>query len=295
MLKRIRYFIEGLVVKTTLWLTGLLPLRTASALGGFTGRLLAPVLSRNKIARKNLKRAMPEKNDAQIDKIIEGMWENLGRVYAEFPHVGKLKAYECKDILSLEGVEHLETIKKINKGAIFISGHLANWEMGPKLLTIHGFPLNLVYRKGNNPALDDIIQRSRNLYQSASIPKGNIGTKLLVQSIKEGKHVGVLIDQKINNGIPVKFFNDEAMTVTVIAKLALKFNCPLLPTRVMRTNGPAHKVTIYPPIEIVKTDNLKTDVLNIMTRLNSCLEEWIKDKPEQWIWVHNRWPKNANE
>ncbi|MFQ5659785.1 MAG: lysophospholipid acyltransferase family protein [Gammaproteobacteria bacterium] len=273
---------------------GILPLHGASAMGGFLGRTIGPWLKRDKVARKNIKRAIPGIDDNQINKIIGEMWDNLGRVFGEFPHMGKLDKEDYKMITTVEGVEHIENAKRGGRGSIFFSGHNANWEVAPKTLAIHDCPLALVYRPGNNPAIDHLIQQTRSYYQSQSVPKGKQGSRRLVRILHEAGHVGMLMDQKMNDGMKVNFFGLGAMTAPAIATLALRFDCPIIPVRVIRVKGPRFKVTIFPPFEIIKTDDHEADVLAIMTRINAILESWISENPGQWIWVHNRWPKDSD-
>ena len=294
MLRKIRYFIEWILVSSSLWYLDRLAFQRASDTGGAFFRRIGPYLKRTGIARNNLRRAIPELQEQEVEKIIGDMWENLGRVYAEFPHVGRMRREQLDEILEVEGLEHLDKLRQIDKGSIFFSGHIANWEFSTKTLAANDFPLQLVYRKGNNPWLDRIIQDSRNLYQTMAIPKGNYGARLLLQAIKDRHHVGVLIDQKMNDGIPVPFFGRDAMTSPAIARLALKFGCPLVPAHVVRTEGYKQKFIISPPLEIERTGDQEADVMSIMTKINFTLEGWIRENPSQWIWIHNRWPKEKN-
>lgn len=295
MLRKIRYFIEWLLVGSALWYLDRLPFKKASDTGGAFFRWLGPHLKRTAIARNNLRRAMPELDERQVEKIIGDMWENLGRVFAEFPHVGRMTLEDLNGMLEVEGLEHLETLRQLDKGSIFFSGHIANWEFSCKALAANDFPLRLVYRKGNNPWLDRIIQGNRNQYQTIAIPKGKDGARLLLQAVRERRHVGVLIDQKMNDGIPVPFFGRDAMTSPVIARLALKFDSPIMPAHVVRTAGHKQKFIISPPLEITRTGDQEQDVLNIMSQINSTLEGWIRENPAQWIWIHNRWPKEKTQ
>jgi KDO2-lipid IV(A) lauroyltransferase len=295
MLRKIRYFIEWLLVSGALWLFLQLGYRRASDLGGGVLRRIGPWLPRSKVARNNLRRAMPELAREQLQQIIAEMWENIGRVIAEFPHVSGMRREELAEVLEIEGLEHVAALKQLGRGSLFFSGHMANWEFSCKALAVHDLPLLLVYRKGNNPWLDRIIQRHRDHYQTDAIPKGRDGARLLLQSVKEHRHVGVLIDQKMNDGIPVPFFGRDAMTSPAIARLALKFNCPIVPAHVERIAGHRQKFIISPPLQITRTGDPERDVLTIMTRVNATLEEWIRKNPAQWIWIHNRWPKADND
>ena len=291
MLRKIRYFIEGVLVKVAYRAFSRMPFEKASDTGGAWCRRLGPYLSRTRVARRNLRQAMPELNNSQVEDIILDMWEHVGRFLAEFPHMTDISLENISNILEIEGMEHLHAVKDMGKGSIFVSGHIGNWELACRTLALHDFPLFLVYRHGNNPILDNIIQQTRNHYQPAGFAKGKAGARQLVQAIRERSHVGVLIDQKMNDGIAVKFFGRNAMTSPAIARIALRFNCPIVPGRIVRTQGHKMKLIIYPPLEIQKTGNQEADVLEIMTRINAIIEEWIREFPSQWIWIHNRWPK----
>ena len=294
MLKKIRYFIEWLLVSSALWCLGRMSFKQASDCGGKVFRRAGPYLKRTRIARRNLRRALPELDDQQDEKIIGDMWENLGRVFAEFPHVGRMSKEDLNEILEVEGLDHLDTLRRLDRGGIFFTGHIANWEFSGKALAVNDLPLLPVYRKGNNPWLDRIIQGCRAFYQVRAIPKGKDGARLLLQAVREHRYVGVLIDQKMNDGIPVPFFGRDAMTSPAIARLALKFNCPLVPAHVVRKDGHLQKFIIFPPLQIEQTGDQEADVLSIMTKINSTLEGWIRENPAQWIWIHNRWPKDIN-
>ena len=270
----------------------MLPLQTASKMGGLLGRLIGSMSNRTNIALHNIKLAMPELHEDQVKNVITGMWDNLGRTFAEFPHISDMDPDNFKKLAQINGLVHLDRIRNNGKSAIFFSGHLANWELAPKSMAMCDFPLALVYRKGNNPGLDQIIQGLRSHYQTTGVPKGKDGSRRLIKLIQQGRHIGMLIDQKMNDGIEVDFFKRGAMTAPAIAKLALKFNCPVIPVKVARTSGSAHEVTIYPPVEVTRTKNDNEDIYLLMTKLNGILENWIRENPSQWIWLHNRWPKN---
>jgi len=291
MLIKIRYLLEGLFVKMAYIIFGILPLNVASATAGCIATTIGPILNRNKIARKNIKRAIPELNDTQIDKITHDMWNNLGRVFGEFPHMAKMEEEDFDLIGEIDGFEHIEKAIKNGKGSILFSGHFANWEIVPRLLTIKVSPFAVVYRKGNNPMIENIIQNTRKDYQSESIPKGSEGSRQLLRAIRNGTHVGILVDQKMNDGIKVNYFGRGAMTAPAVASIALKFECPIIPIRAVRVNGAYFKVLIQPPLDIKKTGDKDTDILKIMTDVNSILESWVREYPSQWIWIHNRWPK----
>lgn len=293
--KQIRYFLQGLTFGSAYRIFGAMSVEKASNMGAVLGRKFGPLSSRTQVARANLKHAFPELETREVDGIVTAMWENLGRVLAEFPHVGKMNKEEFFRLVAVDGAENVADIKRRGTGSIFFSGHFANWELAPKTLAMLDCPLALVYRPGNNPYMDRVIQKTRNRYQLEAVPKGTEGSRQLVRTLREKRHVGMLIDQKLNTGIPVKFFGRNAMTATAIAVMALRFDCPVVPTRVERLEGPHHKVTILPPLEIQKTGDQDRDVRTLMETISSIFEEWIRAAPDQWIWVHRRWPEKKPE
>ena len=288
---RIRYFVETLLVKVSYGAISLLPISIASVLGGYFASLIGPSLSRSNIARNNLHRAMPALTDEDVAVIIKAMWNNIGRTFIEYPLITTMGQEEIRKLVDIEGIEHIRNADKAGKGSFFFTGHLGNFEVGPRLFSVHGFPLHVVYRSSNNPGLHKLIHTLRNRYLAGSIPKGKTGSRQMIQIIKSGGRIGIMLDQKMNDGIPVKFFGMDAMTAPAVARLALRFGCQILPVRIIRTEGARHKVMVYPPLEVPHTGDTHKDVHTIMSMINLTLENWIQEYPEQWFWLHNRWPE----
>jgi len=289
-MKPLRYFLETLLVRTAFFCLAWLPLHRASDLGGLVMRGIGPYTRRHTIARQNIQRAMPELEQDRLKRILSGMWDNIGRTLAEFPRLGRLDGAGFRGIIEIEGSEHLDSLPEREGGALFFSGHLANWETAPKAMAVCGRPLALVYRPGNNPGLDRIIQKTRSFYQTEGVPRDRAGSRRLISLLRSGRHIGMLVDQKMNDGLAVDFFGMPAMTATAIAALALKYDCPIVPVRTVRTGGIRHRVTILPPIGVRTSGNRKQDIAAIMARIHTLLEEWIREQPDQWIWLHRRWP-----
>lgn len=283
-----RYLLESLLAFSLYIVLRLMPLDAASALGGWAGRMIGPHVSAHKTALKNLKFAMPELTDAQAAKITEDMWDNFGRVFGEYPH---LPRRALSDRLTIDGAEHVRKAVAEGKTILFISGHMGNWEMAPKTAWMLGVPLVLVYRPANNPVVDKLIHYIRGSYYAGMFRKGPSAAIRVVKALKKGQAVGMLVDQKMNDGISVPFFGHPAMTAPAMAQFGLKYDLAVIPARVVRTSG-AHFVTkILPPLELKRTGNEKHDAANIMVQVNEMLEGWIRENPAQWLWVHKRWGK----
>jgi KDO2-lipid IV(A) lauroyltransferase len=288
-----RFFVDPLTALAAALLYGLfrlLPFQAASALGGALARLVGPRLSISRRARRNIKLAFPEKSDGEIATIIRGMWDNLGRIAGEYPHLSTLKIYEPNGRVEVTGLEYVDLLRDDGKPGIFFSAHIANWEILSLGATQYGLPLDRVYRAANNRLVEWLYRRGRAVVEGALIPKGAEGARQLLKSLRNGNHLGILVDQKMNDGIPVKFFGRDAMTAPALAELALRFDCPVVPARVVRLPGARFRFEVDPPLEFTPTGDRHADVATLMAMVNDRLEAWIRATPEQWLWLHNRWP-----
>ncbi len=283
--------IEAAAVWLVVALFGALPLDRASALGGWLGRVLGPRLGRTRVAERNLGRAFPERSPAEIAAIVRAMWDNLGRVAAEFPHLGEFDVHAGDGRVEAVGVEHLDALIAAGGQAIFFSAHLGNWEIAPLCASRKGLPLTIIYRAANNPFIDRMVRKLRAPIVGAHFPKGAPGAARLVAALRRGESLGMLVDQKLGDGIAAPFFGRDAMTAPAPALFALKFGCPLVPVRVERLGGARFRITIYPPIDVPRTGDRKADVAATTARINAVLEDWIRARPEQWLWLHRRWPE----
>lgn len=290
-LTQLRYLVEVLLVRVVLFIFMRLSLDQASDFGGWLGRRVGAKMRVTRIARKNLMRALPELPAEEHERIIIAMWDNLGRTVGEFPHVFAMSSDEFASRVTVEGAEYLERLKAAPSGGFLFSGHLGNWEMLPRVATEQGLKLSLIYRHANNPHVDRLITRLRENANLNIFPKGKDGAKNVLRALKNRSTIAMLVDQKMNEGISVPFFGIPAMTAPAIAKLALNFDCPIVPVRIIRVGGARFKVTVFPPMVIEKTDNLQQDCYDVMVQINTMLEGWICEHPEQWFWLHQRWPK----
>ncbi len=267
-----------------------LGLKAGSAFGGWLGRAIGPWMRVHEIARRNLTRAFPDKTEAEIAAILRGMWDNLGRVLGEWPNLSDIRLYENAAMFEVVGTEYVDQLRDDGREGVCFSAHLGNWEVASLAGTQRGLPLDQVYRAANNPLVEKLYSFARRPVGGEKIPKGAKGARKLLASLKSGRHVAMLVDQKLNDGIPVPFFGRDAMTPPALASLALRFDCPVIPVRVVRLDGPRFRVTVEPPMTAVKTNDQQADVLALMTRVNAKIEGWIREYPEQWLWVHKRWP-----
>ncbi len=288
--RRLIHRVEALVAYAAFGVLRLLPFKAASALGGVVGRTLGPRLGITERARRNLGRAFPEKTAPEIERIILGMWDNLGRTAFEYPHLGRLRFYDGGGGgVDVVGAEHIDALRDDGRPGIFFSAHLANWEVAALSIAHRGLPLHLIYRAPNNP-LVKFLSRRPHPGAGELIPKGAEGARRALALMRKGGHLGMMVDQKLNDGIPVPFFGHDAMTAPAPARFALKFDCPVVLVRVERLHGSRLRVTHYPPIDLPRTGDRRADVAAAMAKVNAVIEGWVRERPEQWLWLHNRWP-----
>ena len=268
---------------------GLLPLDWASAIGGAAARLIGPRLGVSKRARLNIRRALPELTETEIANTIAEMWDNLGRVGAEYPHLRQIRVFQPSGRIETHGFEHMDRAVAKGRRMIIFSGHIANWEIGMLAAVQYGISVAQIYRAANNPLVDAMITRFRGT-GGELIPKGAVAARRAIAVLRRGAHLTMLADQKMNDGIPVPFFGRTAMTSSALASLALRFDCDVLPARVERLGGAHFRLTVFPPLPLTRSGDHHADVAALMARVNQILEEWIRDRPEEWFWLHRRWP-----
>jgi Kdo2-lipid IVA lauroyltransferase/acyltransferase len=266
-----------------------LPLDCASDLGGALGRLIGPRLAISSRARRNIERALPELSESEIAGVIRGMWDNLGRVAAEYPHLKNIRVFEPGGRVETHGLGHVEQAVAAGRRMIIFSGHIANWEIAALAAVQYGISVAQIYRAANNPKVDRMITRLRG-NAGELIPKGAVAARRAIAALRRGAHLTMLADQKMNDGIPVPFFGRLAMTAPALAALALRFDCDVLPARVERLDGAHFRLTVFPPLPLPRSGDPHADAAALMTQVNAILETWIRDRPEQWFWVHRRWP-----
>jgi KDO2-lipid IV(A) lauroyltransferase len=211
------------------------------------------------------------------------MWDNLGRVAAEYPHL----AFIVRNRLQVRGEEHIDAaLSKPAKGAVFYSIHMGNWELPPIYLhLVKGADVHSMYRAPNNPYVDKMIHKLRTL--GGAIPawnKSRAGGQGALKAVRGGGAIAILIDQKYNEGVNVPFFGMEAMTNPFFVKMAQKFDAPLIPATLKRTGGAHFELTVYPAMTL---EGLSEET--IIAQAHALIEEAIKQTPAQWIWLHRRW------
>ncbi len=294
-LRQVLHRVEALAAKAALSLFRALGPARASNLGGALARTIGPWLPVSTVADANLRLAMPELDAPSRRRIVRGVWDNLGRTVAEFPHLATLR----HDTPSgpgwiAVGAEILEAQARTGGPVLFVSGHIGNWEMLPPAVAQFGLPFASFYRAAGNPLIDAVIRNLRQDAMGCEVPlfaKGPRGARAALAHVMRGGALGMLVDQKMNDGIEARLFGHPAMTAPALASIALRQRCPVIPGRIERL-GPARlRLVVDAPLTLPDTGNRIADQAALTQQVNDVLERWIRAQPEAWLWLHRRWPK----
>ena len=285
----IRWPIEALVFYGLAGILMIMPVGVASLLGGGLMRLIAPLTPFHRRSLFNIGYAMPELSSAERKKIANGMWMHLGRVLGEYLHTKNLV---MSDRITYEGLEHLEPLKE--KGGFMITAHLGNWELVVAPALHVDLPVNVVFRRINNPLISKLLMRRVQVFD-AVFQKGIEGARGMASTVKSGKTFVALVDQKLREGEMLDFFGHKASTAVAHIKLAEKFNTPIVTVQIIRTKA-CHFHIVIKPLDLSGLDPKAPDyVQQAGTHINGVLEGWIRENPEQWMWPHRRWPASKGE
>ncbi len=285
-MKLIKYFFQFLFVIIFFFFFKILGFRLSSALGGKLFETIGPLFRSKNLIHSNIKKAIPNISTSDLNKMTKLMWNNYGRVFAEYMFIKDFRTGKLNSKIKIEGQEILNEIKKFNKQVVFISGHFGNFELMAMHLEKAGINLSAIYRPLNNIFLNKIMERIRKKYICKNqIKKGIGGMKKLINLMNNNSSTALMIDQRVTEGIKSIFFNKEASTTTVPAQLIKKFKIPAVPIFIERIDDTNFKLTINQPINFTNEMSIK----NITDKLNQVLEKMIIRKPEHWIWSHNRW------
>lgn len=295
---RLVHRLEAAVILGALRLLRLLGPVAASNLGGAVARTIGPLLPVSRVAHMNLRAALPELDAVGRRRVVRDMWDNLGRTACELPHVGSLRATVAGPGWEMDGEDAVRWLKAHQGALILVSGHIANWEVLPAVAALNGVPMAGFYRAASNPLVDRIIVDLRRTAMGTETPmfaKGAVGAKQAYRHLAAGGRLGLLMDQKLNDGIEARFFGLPAMTAPAAAALALRFNCPVLPARAVRLGPARFRLVCEPPLPHRTTGDRRADIAALTQQVNDRLEAWIRERPAEWLWLHRRWPRGVVE
>ena len=285
-MKIIKYFFEFIFIITFFIIFKIIGYKNATNLGEIIGKKFGPFFRSNYKIQKNLENSNIGNSEKDRKIIINNMWGNYGRIFAEYMYIKKYRQNSLSNNIEVVGQNILEEIKDNNKPVIFISGHFNNFELMAMHLEKSGIDLAAIYRPLNNKFVNPLMEKIRKNYIcKKQIKKGISGTKEILKYFKKGTSIALMVDQRVSEGISCNFFNKKAFTTTIPAQFVKKFNCKIVPIYIERKKRYQFRLEIFKPIEFSKNENIEI----ITSNLNKVLEEMIKRNPDQWIWTHNRW------
>ena len=284
-MKKVFYLLEFLLIKLLFILFKIIGYKTSSNLGFFIGKTFGPIFRSKKLIIENLKKANIKKHN-DLEKIASNVLGNYGRIFSEYVYLKDFRNDKLKEYISIEGLEHLENLKKSKKKAVFISGHFNNFELMAMQIEKAGIELATIYRPLNNMFLNETMEqiRKENICKN-QIKKGRAGSRQIIKNLINGKSIALMIDQRVREGDKIPFFKSIATTTTIPAQLAKKYNCELIPIYIERSRKNYFKMFVSEPIKVNKNQT----IFEITSFLNQVLEKMILKNLDQWIWTHNRW------
>jgi len=291
-LLRILWALEAGLVGLAGALARLLPPDMASAAGHRLMAGLGPRLDKTRLIRRNLKIAFPDKDEAETRLLIRAIWGNLGSVLGEYPHLGQIckpgpgQRLDCV----IEGSP--EVFRNTGKAAVFVTAHLANWELAAGAVVQQGVPLSAVYTKMQNPSMDRLLFNARKSLGCGLVERDSAARELL-RCLKRGTSIGLLVDQRVDAGEPVVFFGRDMLTSITPAQLALRYDCELIPIQIQRLRGARFRITFHQPV-VADDENAGNPekILQMTRKINILFESWIRARPHEWMCTKRRWPKD---
>ena len=285
-MKRIKYFLQFIIISTLYIIFKVIGANLSSFLSGKLFEIIGPIFRSEKIINNNIKRAFPNHNSKELNKISSSMWNNYGRVFAEYLYMKNFRNGNLSKNIFIEGEDILLKIKEQNQKVVFISGHFSNFELMAMQIDKIGIKIGAIYRPLNNFFLNKIMERIRKKYIcNNQIKKGIGGLKELIKLNNQGYSTALMIDQRVSQGIKSNFFNEKAFTTTIPAQLIKKFNIPVVPIFIERNQGINFRMKVFKPVYFSTEESIE----KITTELNKILEKMILANPNNWIWSHNRW------
>ncbi len=285
--------IVGRLVK---WLIRLLrrtdPARTSAFCGRLTRRF-GPWLPAHRIGQANLRAAFPDRDAAWIEATLGDAWENLGRVVGEYVHMARIWDFDPdhpnQGRIITEDAPLFEALRDDGKPALCFAAHLANWELPAIAAAAHGLPSAVVYRMPNNKAVAKEIIRIRAPLMGRMIRTRAQAALEMAAALDAGEHLGMLVDQHFSRGVEVTFFGRRCRANPSVARLARRYDCPVVGVRVIRLPDQRFRIAMAGPYELPRDDQGLVDVVAATQMMTDIIEGWIRENPGQWLWFHRRW------
>lgn len=277
----------------SVWWLRLWPLPVSAAVMAFWARLFGPWFSVSKVARANLKAAFPEKSPKEIEALVRQIWANMGRLAGEFSHLDRIWDYDPAHPgagrIEIVGADIMARLRDDGRPALFFTAHTGNWELcaiaGEKL----GVPGGVLYRAPNNKRAAAFIEDMRAGTMPGLIRAGRSAGLVMARMLEDGQHLGMLVDQHWTGGPRITFFGRPCHANPTLARLARQFDCPVHAMRVIRLPKSRFRVEISEEIALPREADGRIEVVGAVQAINDVIEGWVREYPDQWLWLHRRW------
>src|SRR6195952_1971255 len=270
------------------------PVKPADGFGRIA-RWIGPKLREQRIGRANLTAAFPEKSPEEIETILAGVWDNLGRVGAEFAHLDHIWEHDPArpedSRIEIEPRTHelFAQLRLDGKPALIFASHLGNWELPALAAVAHGLDAAILYRRPNIASADRAVEKLRVVNMGTLIPAGRDAPLKLAEALQKGQHVAMLVDQYLTNGVDVTFFGRKTKANPMMARLLRQVECPIHGVRIIRLPGHRFRAELSEEVKPVRDAAGQVDIRGTMQAITSVVEGWIREYPDQWLWLHRRW------
>ena len=270
------------------------PIKTADLFGRIT-RLIGPALREQRIGRANLTAAFPEKSPEEIETILAGVWDNLGRLGAEFAHLDHIwehdPAHPELSRIEIQQRTHelFAQLRLDGKPALIFFCHLGNWELPAVAAVAHGLDAAILFRRPNSASANRIIEELRQVKMGTLIPAGRDAPLRLAEALQKGQHVAIQVDQWFTNGVEVTFFGRKTKANPTLARLLRQVDCPIHGVRIIRLPHNRFRAELSEEVPPVRDAAGQIDIQGTMQAVTSVVEGWVREYPDQWLWLHRRW------
>jgi len=291
-LQQLLWRVDYLLVSAVAWLARRLPIDTASRFGSKVGAWVGPKMKgKTEIYRANFALAFPELDDRELDALVTEAWGQAGRVLGEYPHLETI--LKDSDRIQIEIREPIATYTDPSKPSVIVSAHQSNWEVVCSAMAKMGIPNASLYSPPTNPLLDRVLLESRQALNCQLLPRDN-SARLLMRALKEGRTAGMVMDRRVDDGRPIRFFGHDKTSTILPAKLALKNNCELVPVQIVRLQDAHYRVIFHPPVQPTDPEANDTDkAVDMIQQVHTQFEDWIRQHPAHWFCTKRLWPKDT--
>lgn len=292
---RPRHLLEYLALRLYFALSRPFSIETNGRIAATFARMLGPWFPVSRVARANLRAAFPDKTAAEIEAIVRGVWDNLARTFAEYAHLDQVFDFTgIHDVVrsrhfEIVGVEHFLALHNDGRPGLIFAAHLANWEVPAVGAAKFGLDAAVLFRPPNNPLVADLLLDVRRRRMGRTIATRFGAAAEAVAELRRGGHIGMLVDTYLFAGERIPFFGRETKTPMTLARLAQHVDCPVVGVRVERLGGARFRLTVTPPLTVPRGDDPDQNARALMTEVNRIIETWVRERPEQWNWLHERW------